>query len=314
MAPIDPSAGSFGAGGKSSSPLVSIISVNYGNARLLAECVALSIATLGDLGFEYLLVDNVSPDDSYEFLKTHFRNDPRVRVVQTARNGGFGSGCNYGARLARSPVLWFLNSDAWIVRLEGLTEALQYLTRPETGLIGTAVALHDGTRVPQSGGQLSFTYLALSSFRLGKLFRMLPAPVARAASSAGVFAPRPLRGYLNSFSHADKANIFVAGSAGGGSFLIGRQTFHLLHGFDENFFLYDEDADLCARAIDAGYRIYVHPKIAVRMFPSATTSKMPSLELKRIKKRSRVLLITKHFSGWRRQVLRIVTSITWRLL
>jgi GT2 family glycosyltransferase len=294
--------------------VVSIISVNYNNARLLAECVRHSCAALEGIEYEMVLVDNCSTDDSYQFLQAHFSDRLNVRVVRSERNAGFGYGCNFGAKLAHAPVLWFLNSDAWIIDISGLPETLDYLRRSDTGLIGTAAYLPDGSPCPQAGGELSFTYFLLSSLRLGKLFRALPTPLGSLVKSTRNLAPITIRRYLESFDHGRQSSIYATQSAGGASFLIAGTTYEALHGFDERFFLYDEDGDLCARAIGADYKIYIQPRINVKMFASATTSKLPSLELKAIKRRSRVLLIKKHFTGFKKNILLIATALTWRLL
>ena len=291
-----------------------IISVNYNNARLLAECVVRSELALVGINHEFVLIDNASTDDSLQFLESRFENRDNVLVIKADANRGFGAGCNLGAEHANAEILWFLNSDAWLTDISGLREAIEYLARPDTGIVGTAARLASGTPCPQAGGELSFSYLFISSLRLGKLFRSLPAPLFQFLRRTRYIAPQTLRNYLDSFDHVRRESIYLSKSAGGASFLIRRATYLLLNGFDERFFLYDEDADLCARTINAHFKIYIAPKLVAMMFESATTSRLSWLRLKRIKKRSRVLLIEKHFVGLKRNILLLLTWITWPLL
>ena len=300
--------------GQQGGPTICIISVNYNNSRLLADCVEKSEHALATVPHEFVLVDNASTDDSLEVLHSRFANWANVRINQAKFNGGFGAGCNRGAAIARADILWFLNSDAWITDISGLREAIEYLAMPDTAIVGTAACLASGLPCPQAGGELSFSYLLLSSLRLGKLFRSLPPSLSRLIRRMRFFAPATLRRYFDSFGHTHRRSIYLSTSAGGASFLMRKEAYDALNGFDERFFLYDEDADLCARAVNARYQIYIQPRIVARMLESATTSRLPSLALKRIKKRSRTLLIQKHFAGLRKQTLLLLTALTWRLL
>ncbi|HXF93570.1 MAG TPA: glycosyltransferase family 2 protein [Nitrospiraceae bacterium] len=296
------------------SPALSIVSVNYNNSRLLADCLDRSIEKLRGIDYEIILVDNCSSDDSYDFLVSRFASNERVRVVRSDRNGGFGYGCNFGAELATSPVLWFLNSDAWITNIKGLSEVLNLMALRDTGMVGTSAYLVDGSPCPQGGGDVSFSYLLLSSLRLGRLFRILPSHMRDLVVRLHRLAPGAVGRYLKSFDHANQSSTYVSQAVGGASFLISRYAFDELGGFDEGFFLYDEDGDLSARAVKSGYRNYVCPSIVTQMYLSATTSKLGNSQLKWIKLQSRQRLIRKHFSGIKRSLLLLVTRLTWKLL
>lgn len=296
------------------SPVVSIISVNYNNSRMLADCLDRSLEQLKAINYEIILVDNYSTDDSFEFLTERFSNNEAVKVVRSQHNGGFGYGCNYGAKLAISPVLWFLNSDAWIIDITGLSEALATAVRPDSGMVGTSAYLADGSPCPQGGGDISFVYLLLSSLKIGRLIRTLPSPIREFVTQLHVIFPGVGGRYLKSFGHVNERSIYQCQALGGASFLISKLVFDELNGFDEGFFLYDEDGDLAARAVKSGYKNYICPSIVIRMYLSATTSKLGNTELKRIKFQSRQRLIRKHFSGVKRSVLLLVTRLSWKTL
>lgn len=296
------------------SPKFSLITVNYNNADLLIEVLDRTLITLKGLEFEAIVVNNGSTDDSMQKLESRYSGDSKVRVIDSERNGGFGYGCNLGARCARSPILWFLNSDAWVSSSSGLDSALALAERPGTGMVGTSVLLDNMTPSPQGGSNMSFGYLLVSSFRPGAAFRALPQPLRQILQRFLRHLPGIFGQYAKSFHHHSVSKAYESRGVGGASFLIRASVFNRLNGFDEGFFLYDEDADLCLRCIELKLVNLIEPKVRVLTYPSATTSKLPSLKLKQIKRDSRFRLISKHFSGMQRHMLRTVTVLTWRLL
>lgn len=295
-------------------PKFSIVTVNYNNAPLLIECLSKTLAAISLLQYEIIIVDNVSTDDSYEVLATHYRDNDRIKVIRTEYNGGFGYGCNYGAKSSTSSILWFLNSDAWVVSVDALDDTFALLQNRDTGVVGMSVCLNDGTPAPQGSGSLTFVYLLVSSFRLGLLYRWLPTPIRKILGHLLKPMPGPIGQYVNSFGHSENKSVFPSGGAGGGTFLINKAVYKQIGGFDEKFFLYDEDSDLCQRLVNAGFTHYIDPRLIVHTYLSATTSKLSSSHLKNIKFKSRKLLINKHFFGIKRATLLFVTRLTWRLL
>jgi GT2 family glycosyltransferase len=114
--------------------LVSIIIPIYGRFDLLNRCIeALPEASKG-LPYEVILVDNASPDkdEAFEF----YRGKTEFKLFKNNKNEGFPKACNQGARWAKSPLLFFLNSDVILEK-----DAIDYLVRemddPEVGVCGT---------------------------------------------------------------------------------------------------------------------------------------------------------------------------------
>ena len=292
----------------------SIVTVNYCNAALLIEVLDRTLRALDGRVFEVVIVDNGSPDDSFTRLSTHYADCLNVKLVGSGHNGGFGFGCNSGARAASSDIYWFLNSDAWITSPAGLDEVLQHAAKPSSGIVGTSVLLDNGQPTPQGGGDMSFSYFLISSFRPGALFRRLPRTLRRVLLPlVGVLSGNIGR-YANAHLSPMRDTIYISQGVGGASFFIQKAKYDSLNGFDERFFLYDEDGDLCLRCLAAGFTNFVAPRLQVLTYPSATTSKVKSDKMKRIKRDSRMYLIEKHFSGFRKTLLLIVTNFTWRLL
>ena len=292
----------------------SIITVNYGNAALLIEVLDRTLRALDGRAFEVVIVDNASLDDSFTRLAILYTDHPNVKLVASGFNGGFGFGCNSGARAASTDIYWFLNSDAWLESPEGLDEVLKLVAEPSSGMVGTSVLLENGQPTPQGGSDMSFGYFLTSSFRPGALFRKLPPNLRQILLPFAGALPGNIGRYANAHLSSMRDAIYASPGVGGASFLISKATYDSLNGFDERFFLYDEDGDLCLRCLAAGLTNFIAPRMRVLTYPSATTSKLKSEKLKRIKRDSRLRLIEKHFSGLRKILLLIVTNITWRLL
>lgn len=293
---------------------ISIVTVNYNNAALLIEVLDRTLDILSSYPVEVIVVDNGSPDDSFEILKSYYAKSDRVNVIASGRNGGFGFGCNAGAAVATTDILWFLNSDAWVSSTEGLDDAVKLLQNTTVGLVGTSVLLDNAEPTPQGGSDMTFSYFLLSSFRPGALFRKIPLSVKRLIVPLLRAMPGHISTYADGYQSAHRSEIFECRGIGGASFFVRKGLYDKLNGFDEDFFLYDEDGDFCLRTLSSGCKNYVVPSIKVMTYPSATTSKVKSIELKKIKRHSRLLLISKHFFGIQAIVLNLVTRLTWRLL
>jgi hypothetical protein len=189
-----------------------------------------------DAPHEVILVDNGSSDGSVAFVAARF---PWVRVVALERNVGFAAGNNAGARAARGGLLAFLNNDTqadprWVA---ALTSALD--SHPQAGLATSQIVyLDDPTLVDSAGDGYA---------RCGGAFK---------------------RGHgQRAADYLDACEVF---GACGAAFMIRREVFDELAGFDEDLFLVYEDVDLSYRAQLADYRCVYVPDAVVRHAGSAT--------------------------------------------
>lgn len=217
-------------------PVVSVVVLNFNGRTWLPGCLGALAAQPGAPAFETILVDNGSTDGSAELVRTSW---PDVRVAANDGNLGFAAGNNAGARLAHGDWIAFLNNDTvpeseWLGRL--YAEALAH---PECALITSRlVFLHDPSIVDSAGdGYLR----AGGAFKHGH-----GAPAAQFAASREVFG------------------------ACGGAFMIRRERFEALGGFDPRFFMNYEDVDLSYRARLAGMRTWYAASAVVRHAGSAS--------------------------------------------
>ena len=223
-------------------PAISVIVLNYNGRQWLEPCLAALAAQADAPAFETLLVDNGSADGSIGFVAARF---PSVRIVDNGRNLGFAGGNNAGARAALGATLVFLNNDTipavdWLARLHGAS-----LAAPDRDLVTSRIVFLDRPDIVDSAGD---GYL-----RAGGAFKH-----GHGAYIAGFMSSREVFG------------------ACGAAFLIRRDVFERLNGFDEDFFMVYEDVDLSYRARLAGYRCWYAADAVVRHAGSGTLGVMSS--------------------------------------
>jgi GT2 family glycosyltransferase len=210
--------------------VLSVVIVNFNGRRWLPGCLGALRQQRNAPPFETVLVDNASTDDSVAFARTNY---PSVRVVAHDRNLGFAGGNNAGARAATGEWLVFLNTDTeadaeWLAALQKAA-----IEHPECALITSRlVFLHDPAILDSAGdGYLR----AGGAFKHGH-----GAPAAEFTESREVFG------------------------ACGGAFMIRREAFDALGGFDARFFMVYEDVDLSYRARLRGLRCWYAADAIVR--------------------------------------------------
>src|SRR5690348_14754527 len=119
----------------------SIVIVNYNHREAILRCLESVLGAL-PADCEIIVVDNASSDGSAPAIRAAF---PQVPLICSAVNGGFGAGCNLGARKAAGTYLVFLNPDTTITPnwLDALLAPLQ--AHQHTGLTTARILLADGS-------------------------------------------------------------------------------------------------------------------------------------------------------------------------
>jgi GT2 family glycosyltransferase len=236
------------------------------------------------LPLELVVVDNASTDGSADAVRARH---PEALVIANAENAGFARACNQGWRASRAPLVLFLNPDAEVA--PGAVETLVRLleSRPAVGAAGPRTRGSDGTIQVSTGSDLA----PLAELRQRRLVRGVARREAHALAQAEALHAR------------EHEPAWVSGSC-----LVARRTaIEAVGGFDERFFLYEEDADLCRRLREAGWRIVFTPEAEVRHHLGRSMSKAPRrarLEYHR----SHRLYYRKHNGPLSRAALRILLA------
>lgn len=206
-----------------------VIIVNWNSGSQLAACVG-SVEKYGGASVgKCIVVDNGSTDGSTAFLG----RDPKIELIQAGQNLGFGRACNRGAAQAGSAFLLFLNPDARLLA-GSLQKALAHLLAPENariGIVGVQLLGEDG--------------------RVQRSCVHAPTPGRLLAMSVGLAALIKRWGMpMKTWDHATTRTV---DQVMGAFFLVRRDLFNRLGGFDRRFFVYMEEVDFSVRAAQAGY-------------------------------------------------------------
>ena len=241
---------------------LSVIIVSYRTPELTVS--AARSALRADPAAEIIIVDNASGDGSVPMLSQ--LNDGRVQINLNPTNAGYGAAANRAASQATGDVLIFLNSDAELS--PAAAEALlSEVSRYQGRCIAAARLIGSDGAVQRSAGLLPGPLdLAVRAWGLNRV----------AASVAGwpivgAFVRRSRLG--REYESAVEANESVDTSMiSGACCAMGRNAFEELGGFDDRFFLYFEDADLCRRATQAGMALRYVPSAVVQHVGGASSS------------------------------------------
>jgi N-acetylglucosaminyl-diphospho-decaprenol L-rhamnosyltransferase len=249
-------------------PSVDVVVVSFNSRDRLRDCVE-PLTGVDDL--HVIVVDNASTDGSLETVAA----EP-IQVIALPRNGGFGVGCNVGWRAGTASFVLFLNPDATMQpgSVRRLAQRLE-----ENECVGIAAP-----RILHSDGSLDFSQ---------RRFPRLRSTYARAFFLHRLF---PCAAWADEVIR-DERVYAMAGTpewVSGACFMIRRSLLEHLHGFDEEFFLYCEDTDLCRRVWHAGYEVRFEPEALATHAGGASA---PRASLLPVLAASRIRLARKHYGG-----------------
>ena len=232
-------------------PAVDIVIVNWNAGALLRDCVAALDASAMAPRLNVTVVDNASTDGSADSCPIA---GLRLSVIRNAENRGFAAACNQGAAAGHAPLLLFLNPDAR-VESHAIPQALDFLAEPAQAATGIV-----GIRLVDRQGRTSRTCArrpTVAAMQLRTLFldRIVP------------WAVPPH--FMTEWDHLDTRPV---DQVMGAFLMIRRDLFARAGGFDERFFVYYEDLDLCLRAIDHGHAVMHFAKASAVHDGGGTTS------------------------------------------
>ena len=227
---------------------VSIITVNFNHKyfpKLQVEAIEKSVC---DFTYEIVYVDNASTDPiSVGFLEQAER-DRRLKLVKSPANVGFAGGNNLAVKNASGEIIFILNPDT-AVKSDTLQKMVSYLeAHPKIGILGPQLVYSDGTIQESCRRDMSFLDLIIKRTFL----RFLP-----------VFRGRVQKYLMNDFKHDKTQNVeLITGAA----MMLPRDVFEKVGGFDDRYFLFMEDFDLCKEVRKAGYSVTYFPDAQIEHY------------------------------------------------
>lgn len=217
----------------------SIIIVAYNSCDFIPACLKSVRDACVGIDAQIIVLDNGSKEPILPEIRNFF---PEVEWIDSKENLGFGKGCNLAEKRATKPFLFFINPDTVISR-DSFREMLLFMKEhPESGTVGCRILNEDG----------SLQWACRRSF---------PTIISAVSKTIGLASLFPKNKTLASYNmtYADPDEMIEVDAISGSFFCIRRDVYEQLHGFDEDFFMYGEDLDLCFRTKEMGLKNYYTP-------------------------------------------------------
>lgn len=256
---------------------IGIAIVNWNAGRQLQQCVT----SIADARWDevrlgaVVIVDNGSSDGSIDQLVCP--PGLPVQVVKNGQNRGFAAACNQAARAIDADFVLFLNPDT-VLEVNSIPIATSWLGDPahaSTGIVGIQLVDAQG-------------HVARSCARFPTTKSMIVAALGLDQMMPSIFASYR----MNDWSHTESREVdHVIGAF----YLVRREVFRMLNGFDEQFFVYFEDLDFSLRACQAGWRSFYLTAARALHRGGGTSEQIKSTRLF-YSLRSRLHYVKKHFT------------------
>lgn len=241
-------------------PTLLTIVLNYKTAEMSLNATDAARTAMAGLPGEIVIVDNDSQDGSFETMRDHVSAQgwTDVRVIQSGRNGGYGAGNNVGIRAgladgSKPDFIYILNSDAF-PEPDAIRKLYDYLqAHLEVGFAGSYIQGEDGDKHTSTFRFPSLLSELENAIRFGPVTRLL----------------RSHRVPIESLEQTAPVD-WLAGA----SLMMRQSVLDEIGLFDETFFLYFEETDLCRRARKAGHDIvYVRDSVVMHLGSVSTGMK-----------------------------------------
>ena len=253
--------------------MISIIIVHYKNEKDLFDCLnSLYNLKIKQL-YEVIIVDNSENKNLQKSLLT--KNYKNLKYISSPKNLGYGGGMNLGAKYAKGEYLFILNPD--VVFKNDIISSLisKFKKNKRTGIISPLLYTTDNVIMEQGARELTpFRAIIKLSF-IDKLFPNNPIS----------------KDYW--VKDWEDKNLKEVDNVPGTALIISKELFDGIGGFDENFFLYFEEFDLCKRVREKGYKIFIDPTSKLIHKWGTSTKLLKNRD--EIFKKSRYFYFKKHF-------------------
>lgn len=213
---------------------ISIILVSYNSSDTIISCIDSIYHYTKKVSYEIILVDNNSSDNTVDLVRNQF---PSIPIICNSLNLGYGAGMNIGVKHSKGEYVLILNND---VKITGNTlENLYSLTQKKSDLDCIGIQLKNPDGSPQKS---IFNFPSL----MGRILIL---------TGLNKYINNSLIRRIKKNTKNEKSNCYSVPAICGAFMFINRQAFNLVGGFDEDYFLYHEELDLCYRLREKGYSI-----------------------------------------------------------
>ena len=273
---------------------VSIIIVTYNTCKMTNECINSIVQYTIGLEYEIILVDNASQDDSYNT----FSHDERVHYIYNDKNLGFGKANNVGAKHATGRYLFLLNSDT-LLKNNAIGYFVEFMDSSPQNIGCCGTLLTDA-----KGGSMHSFGDAHTIFNTLDEWCVFP-----------VLSHIGLRNQLSKYYCRTIPDIyfFEVGFVTGADMFIRREAYEKCGLFDPDFFMYYEDAELCARYRKNGFRSVIIKKPSIVHLEGAS-NKNNSLAKRGMVMKSMFLYFKKNLSSYSFCLFKVLFKILYIMM
>jgi hypothetical protein len=268
-------------------PLVDVVIVNWNTGRYLQACLDSLARACGDHELRVVVVDNASTDGSANDLRI---NGLSIRLLRNNRNLGFAAGCNQGARESKADFLLLLNPDATVAP-EAIDRAIAFMRSASAAGVGICGGAVVGECGAPDYACARFPSLRTTLSDVTGLSRVVPR-----------LAPP---------HHLDRRELTCDREVDqviGAFYLVRRELWEALGGFDERFFIYYEEVDFARRARSLGWRSWYLHDVHVQHVGGVSSSQVLASRLYH-SLRSRTLYARRHWGPYDTALL-VLVSLT----
>lgn len=263
---------------------IDVVIVNWNTGPFLYECI-LSLLNYGKKSIQNIIVvDNLSADDSLDKIQ----NLEGVTLIKNDKNYGFARGCNIGANYSKSDYILFLNPDARIY-VDTLEVCLNFYEKEENNNIGIL-----GVKLEDENGEINS--------------RCSRFPSANNIFSHALGLDKLFPSLGSSMIDFDHQSTRFVEQIIGAFYMVRKETYNQLGGFDERFFLYMDEVDFSFRAKKLGYESIYLSEAEAFHHGEVSSSKAKSRRLF-YSLRSRIQYANKHFSKLDLIIVMLLTLI-----
>ena len=263
---------------------VSIVIVSWNTVDLLERCIESIFSTINGMLFEVIVFDNASTDSSVSMVRSRF---PSVHLIDNKQNLGFGGANNQAFNISRGEYILLLNPDT-VLHPHAISHLVSYLEQNlNVGVVGPKLINPDGSIQLSAHPKPT---LFREFWRLFHLDRIIP----KSQYPDNYFNTNSVR------------NVDVLKGA---CMLFRRTVIEQIGFFDDQFFMYSEEVDLCVRILEAGWHIRWIPQAEVTHLGGQSTNQVADtmfLELYR----NKIRYFRKHNNLITTQTYKVLLLIT----
>jgi N-acetylglucosaminyl-diphospho-decaprenol L-rhamnosyltransferase len=269
--------------------VTSIILVNYNGSRFLDGCLKSIELLIDSSNCEVIIVDNFSIDDSITVIKDTL---PSAKLICSSNNLGFGKANNLAVKHSQGEYLLFLNTDTLLTENTPKILSDYLIQHQDVGIIGPRINFEDGSYQLSCGKLPSLTVEFIDKIRYG--------------------IDKKWHHTCSNFYSKQYSAVKEVGWLTGACLMIRRDVFTQLGGFDESFFMYFEDKDICNRADEAGWKVLYYPKTSLIHLLGGSSQNI-SKSINTYYRDSQLYYYQKHFGKFQAAILNLYLRLSGKV-